>query len=202
MYKLDEYEELKRKYGSYGSWAVWRHNNESDTSVIDEHVEELHSRFIFLGLNVSQSLGSAAWVNFHGGKHARKLKYALNDTKLRGSYITDIFKDLPAPKSSDIVKILADDPSLITQNVEFFKREMADIRVTAESVFVVLGTPTSYISRYFRTYYHHNFSNLKFVNYYHYAYYALTDSTWVEGLWNELGVEARYDHIRGMYTKE
>lgn len=91
MYKRDEYEELKRKYGSYGSWAVWRHRHESDTSVIDEHVEELHPRFIFLGLNVSQSLGSAAWVNFHGGKHARKLKYALNDTKLRGSYLTDIF---------------------------------------------------------------------------------------------------------------
>ena len=93
MYTTNEYEKLSMEYGPCSSWAIWDENDQNDTSVIDESVAQLNTRYVFVGLNISKDLKKPSWSNFHGGQHDRKLMYACNnDTKLRGSYLTDIFK--------------------------------------------------------------------------------------------------------------
>jgi hypothetical protein len=66
MYSIDEYERLTLKYGPYASWAIWNHDSASDTAVIDQNFNQLHSKFILLGLNISRPLTKIFWSNFHG----------------------------------------------------------------------------------------------------------------------------------------
>lgn len=108
MYDIDEYNSLTSKYGSYASWAIWNYEQSTDTAIIDQNFDQLHSKFVLLGLNISRPLTDKPWSNFHDNTHARKIKYACNDTKLRGSYITDIFKGVVEPQSAQFTNILTD----------------------------------------------------------------------------------------------
>ena len=106
MYSTSEYTYLKEKYGGYASWAIWDYQNQRDTFVIDKNVAQLSSWYVFAALNISKELRDEPWANFRFGKHDRKLKYACNDTALRGAYLTDLFKGIPEPKAFRISSIL------------------------------------------------------------------------------------------------
>lgn len=153
-------------------------NDPKETSLIKENLEELHSRYVFLALNISAPL-TKTWSNFHGGKHDRKLVRACNRTHLRGSYITDIFKGIENPDSSALKNIPED---IIMENVHFFEQEMKDVKVNDDTIFILLGTKTSLLSNYFNKYFKKNYGNNKVINYYHYSYYGITDNNWVNGL--------------------
>ena len=120
MYNSEEYKNLASKYGPYASWAIWDYKNASDTAAIDQNFEQLHSKYVLLGLNISRSLTNT-WSNFHDNSHARKIKYACTDTKLRGSYITDIFKGIVKSRSTWFKEILTD--KIISENVIFLTRK-------------------------------------------------------------------------------
>lgn len=177
-YNKSEYSILKNKYGAYSSWAIWNDKNHKDVSVIDSCFSELNPNFIFLGLNISGLLKGDPWSNFHGGKHDRKLVYACNKTNLRGSYITDIFKDIVDANSSALKKLSNE---IIEKNARFFDEEMKDIKIMEKSVFVILGTESSIVSKYFKRYFLREYKN-KIINYCHYSYYGISDEKWVEGL--------------------
>lgn len=196
MYTIDEYNKLKVKYGVFSSWAIWDYQNESDTSVISNNFEQLHSDYVFLGLNISATLKSESWVNFHGGKHDRKLKYACNDTDLRGAYLTDLFKGLPEAKSNKLKDKLSDE--IIENNVKVFNQEMVDIKLNKISQFVVLGTENSQIAQAFNKYFKQKYSN-PVIYYYHYSFYGISDEVWVQGLWRKLGIDADYKSIFNKY---
>ncbi len=196
MYTIDEYNELKTKYGAYSSWAIWDYQKESDTSIIDKNYVELSTDYILLGLNISATLGKKLWVNFHGGKHDRKLKYACNDTKLRGSYLTDLFKGLPEAKSNKLKDKLTDE--IINENVKIFNQEMEDVKIHSKSQFIVLGTQDSQIAKVFNKYFNHKYRN-PIIYHYHYSFYGITDEIWVQGLWRKLGIDADYKSILNKY---
>ncbi len=192
MYSLEEYENLKTKYGSYASWAIWDENDQKDTSVIDRYFDQLSPRYVFVGLNISAPLRDASWSNFHAGRHDRKLKYACNDTVLRGSFLTDLFKGIPEAKSFRVNGMLTND--IIKENVSFFEQEMRDIKLKTESTLVILG---GMASRYFDDYFKHLFNN-EVIKYRHYSSYG-TDREWVEGLWNQLDIKQDFDPVIKRY---
>lgn len=176
MYSKDKYKELLMKYGDYASWAIWDDNNVRDTSIIEKNIMELHSKYVLLGLNASGNLMSK-WSNFHFVRHDRKLRFACNNTELRGSYMTDIFKGVVEPKSSFISEKLSDE--IIQENVELFNQEMKDVNVNDKTIIIVFGTPSSIIAKYFDKYFKQDYKN-RVIYCYHYSYYRLTDKAWVE----------------------
>jgi len=179
MYSRQEYDNLKRKYGGYSSWAIWDEKNPKDPSIIESSLDTLNSRYVFLGLNISKELSDTPWQNFHGGRHDRKLmKLVSRSPHLRGSYLTDLFKDFPEAKSSALKNIPED---IIKGHVHIFSKEMEDIGITDGTVFVVLGND---VSGYFKKYFQGKYKNNKIIDYYHYSYYGkgMTYQNWINGL--------------------
>ena len=190
MYNRDEYNSLTSKYGPYASWAIWNYEKESDPSVINQYFDQLHSKYVFLALNISYPLTNKPWSNFHGGRHDRKLKYACNDNKLRGSYITDIFKGVAEPKSAKFKNILTD--KIVSENVNLFNQEMGDIKITDDTKFIISVTQNSFIAKCFNDYFKQKYKN-HIIYHYHYSYYGLTDKAWVGGLWDKLNINQNFD---------
>lgn len=187
MYSTDEYKKFKFKYGSYASWAIWD-DNLSDPSIIDKNISHLHSKFVLLGLNISGPLDNKPWLNFHKGpSNVRKLKYACLDNILWGSYITDLFKDIPQKDSSELKKILTKD--LIEENVNRFNEEMRAIKISENSTFIIFGNAASY---YFNKYFRKGLKN-SVIYHYHYSHYGVSDRGWVSSLWNKLKIHQDYD---------
>lgn len=198
MYDKSEYEQLVLKYGAYSSWAVWDYKKENNLTIISQQIESLNSRYVFLALNISSPLFGDPWCNFHGGKHDRKIKYACNDTNLKGSYITDLFKGLDELHSSNVQLKLTSE--IIDKNIQDFSQEMKDIKLSVNSKFIIFGTPDSFIAKCFNQYFRQDFQN-EVIYHYHYSYYSLTDKQWVEGLWKKLGIASEFENTVVKYRK-
>lgn len=196
MYSRNEYQNLVKNYGSFASWAIWDYKNEKNPSIIAQNFDQLHSRFIFLGLNISGSLNNVDWINFHGGIHDRKLKFAANETKLRGAYITDLFKDISEAQSSKIDKLLT--KGVIDKNVQSFRKEMKAIRIVDDSHFIIFGEKAK---KYFDEFFKQHFIKNKFTYYTHYSYYGIKDKKWVEGFWDKLNLNQDYEQTISKYNK-
>ena len=85
------------------SWAIWEAPNAGDdkkTSNMsgerifkDFDTDKINTEYVFIGLNASSDADDYPWASFHKqGSNDYKLRYALNDSKYRGSYITDVIK--------------------------------------------------------------------------------------------------------------
>lgn len=194
MYTRDEYSRLKQKYGTRASWAIWSKKDQDDPLIIEEFVPKLHSKYILLGLNASGPIESIPWINFHKGpSNVRKLKYASTNNGLWGSYITDLFKDIPEKNSLKLREILTDE--LINKNVNSFYDEMKDIKIGPDSVFIVFGYPAEY---YFNKYFRSEYKN-PVIPHYHYSYYGISDLDWVTRLWKKLNILQDFNLSRKEY---
>lgn len=71
---------------------------------------------------------------------------------------------------------------------------MSDIKINADTQFVVFGTPTSLLGKCFNSYFKQDYKNA-IIYYYHYAYYTLTDKDWVLGFWNKLNIRQDFDLV-------
>ena len=195
-----QYLQLCRKYGDYSSWAIWNHEDEADPKVIESHIEELNAKHVFIAYNASRKegyIGHGPWANFRGWKHDRKLKYACNDTALRGSYLTDLFKGIEEANSGKVRDLLTDD--LVNKNVSCLLEEILDIGTTDKTVYVVLGVYHSEIGKQFRKHFLDQMGDVNVIYYTHYSNFRLTDEEWVTGLWEKLGIDASYETIRQKY---
>jgi hypothetical protein len=195
-----QYLSICRKYGDYSSWAIWNHEDEADPTIIESHIEELNAKHVFIAYNASRTegyIGHGPWANFRGWKHDRKLKFACNDTALRGSYLTDLFKGIKEVNSKNVLNYLT--PEVVNDNVSFFLEEISDIGTTKKTVYVILGVRNSEVGKQFRKYFLGHMGDVKVRYYTHYSNFSLTDKKWVTGLWKELGVKANYDTIRKKY---
>lgn len=138
MYSVNEYEMLKLKYGKYSSWAIWNYKKQGDTSVIDKNINQLHSRFVFIGLNNSQSV-KGIWGSFHRGpSNIRKIISICMNNRFEGSYMTNIFKGLIEKDSTKLEDKLTNE--IIKSNVVLFNKEMSDIKVDSNTIFILFGT--------------------------------------------------------------
>ena len=124
------YNDLKQEYGNSSSWTIWEEeddtpkSNTGNMSIFTETIyEQLNDKYVFVGLNVSSTPDNTAWKNFHSDspyQNDYKLRYALSGTKFWGSYITDIIKDCPQVKSSEVRKYLRKNPQIIDDNLADF----------------------------------------------------------------------------------
>lgn len=170
------------------SWAIWNEDNQKDTSVIETKFKELNTNYVFVGLNISRLLGSPPWSNFHGGMNDRKLMYACNDTKLRGAYVTDIFKDLPIARASEVEMYIKQNPKVLKENIDSFRKEMDDIKISKDTVVVVLGADSSLLLKCFNEHLKDKIKG-KVFNIRHYSSRG-RDEEWVNELWGrkEIGI--------------
>ena len=131
------FEYVRDRYGLFASWAVWPEpgikpkSNMEDLSIFEpprlkKTLEALHNDYVLVALNISTIEIKTPLSNFHGQNgEVYKARYALSDTPLWGSYMTDILKDFPEPDSSKVEKVIKNDPSLIIPHLNFFREEMS-----------------------------------------------------------------------------
>ena len=133
------FEEIRAKYGKVASWAIWDPDDYDDPTIIEKHVEELTTRYVFVGLNVSNEISQSDWKNFHcrhRGGSDYKLMEKYNDSPYRGAYMTDILKDWVEVDSSEIERSVKENPERLQENIELFLQELADIGAEDSEVFV------------------------------------------------------------------
>ena len=142
MLDKNTYQIMKDKYGLVSSWAIWKRagstvksNTESMEWVRDPNLlSKLNTGFVFVGLNASSTHGDQGghfyepWSNFHSGyayQNDYKLRYALQDTRYWGSYITDVIKRYSEVDSSKVTSYLKKHPEVVRDNIKEFKQELS-----------------------------------------------------------------------------
>lgn len=151
MIDIGTFEEVRRRFGHFASWAVWAgagnkpKDNIADLRVLDPKVnsrllQTLNAQFIFLGLNISRPL-DRPFGNFHDARPMAtdfKIRYALKGTCYWGSYMTDIIKDFEEKASGRVVNFLRTNRDFERENIEQLREEISVLGFTAP-VLVAFG---------------------------------------------------------------
>jgi len=140
MNKID-FDNIKKKYGGCSSWAIWSKRDKTkkektgmgDVDFFDDiDLSILKPNIVLVGLNVSgKGCLEQPFSNFHPlHKTAQdyKTRYALEDTKYWGAYMTDIIKDYEEVISSNVQKYLNNYPDFEKENIRRFETELIDIK--------------------------------------------------------------------------
>ena len=139
MFNRENYEYLRKNFGSVSSWAIWSiPENPTDKKLIndlsmfdkekiDETLKTLNNNYVLVGLNAAEhdiNNLPADWSNFHSNDISKqkdyKLRYALMNTPFWGSYITDIIKWVRLTKSEKLGNYLKNNPDIeknLTKNL-------------------------------------------------------------------------------------
>jgi|ERR1700683_1180391 len=155
MIDIQQFEYIKRKHGSYASWAVWADASEKPKSNMGDvsHFKDetvlrvLKNNVVMVGLNLSRgpvSEQSEPFVNFHDSNPRAndfKIRYAFKDSPYYGAYMTDIIKFLEEVDSKNVTKHLREHPQIVEENMMMFREEMQDLRATAP-VILAFGKDT------------------------------------------------------------
>jgi len=137
MNKYD-FDKLKSRFGYCGSWAIWSKasdtpkSNVGDLSLLNSDLNknllnEINSNIVFVALNFSRETTKEDFANFHDPRPMSqdyKIRYALQDTKLWGGYMTDIIKDYPEKSSNKMMSFLKKDKTIEKDNCKLFLEEM------------------------------------------------------------------------------
>src|ERR1022692_1287728 len=102
MINIQQFEKIKRKHGSYASWAVWAGASEKPKSSMGDvsHFKNervlnlLKNDVVMVGLNISRRV-SEPFLNFHDPNPRAndfKIRYAFKNSAYYGAYMTDIIK--------------------------------------------------------------------------------------------------------------
>ena len=177
-----EFQTLESKYGMYASWAVWNPDPtiKMDTQIITDHIQQLHTSVLMVGLNISNALPQP-WSNFHFGLHDRKLNYAFNQSPYRGAYMTDIVKGEIDANSGNIRTKIKTGEIDIAKHVAIFQTEMEDVGATRNTLFILFGNEAyTHFKKYLGTTYP-NFVMSK-----HYSYAYAPDAKIVDEIWSTL----------------
>jgi len=130
---------IKKKYGENVSWAVWEDagilpksnigniqifNPESNPGLLNI----LNNNVIMVGLNFARPQRSDdSFINFHddnGKSNDFKIRYAFRNTQFYGAYMTDVIKGLIEKSSTEVKKLLKEDPGFVKTNIEKLKEEL------------------------------------------------------------------------------
>lgn len=141
MIAKEKFELIKEKYGYVASWAVWvdadekPKSNIGDLGVFDINknphlLEQLKPEVVMVGLNFARTVEKKIFGNFHDPSpygQDYKIRYAFQNTKYYGAYMTDIIKDLVLLEAGNVVSHLKNNPEFEKQNIELFRKELADL---------------------------------------------------------------------------
>ncbi len=182
----EQFEIIRRRHGGYASWAVWRPLRPTDgpkagigdLSIFDLSANPatlslLRADVIMAGLNISNWSTDflESLRNFHSPRPSAqdfKIRYAFADTAYYGAYMTDVIKNVPMVKSTDLLDHLRTQPALVGSNIETFREEIRDLRserptilafgAAAHSLLVQSLRPTEYSALVRLTHYSHRIS--------------------------------------------
>ena len=129
---------VKEQFKLQGSWAIWGdfgsrpRDNMDDLTIfcaekLEKTIQQLHVKYVLIGLNISTPAIVKSLSNFHGKNgEVYKMRYAIAETKLWGSYMTDILKDFPEPRSNFVANYLRSDDGVRKEkeNIERFNKEI------------------------------------------------------------------------------
>jgi hypothetical protein len=126
------YKALKKTYGPWASWALWDPGDPFDPSYIEDHIDRLCTRFVFVGLNASQPLkGQPDWKNYHyrhPGSRERILSRVFSGSPYEGAYMTDILKGCPLAKTAEVLNYLKENPRFLAKNIAALAAELKALR--------------------------------------------------------------------------
>jgi hypothetical protein len=137
MIDIGTFEEVRKRFGHFASWAVWAEAGENpkssiaDLSVLNPEenphlLQTLHSNAIFLGLNISRPI-ERPLGNFHDPRPMAtdfKIRYALQGTPYWGSYMTDIIKDFEEKISGRMMNFLRTNLDFEKENIRHLREEI------------------------------------------------------------------------------
>ncbi len=135
------FDRTKQRHGLYASWADWAtptdrpKSNIGDMRVLDPDqnpslLNILRSDVIMLGLNVSGRLLPEPLRNFHDPSpmgQDYKIRYAFAGHAYYGAYMTDFIKEVQMVKSTELLRHLRANPSVVRENVERLYQECDDL---------------------------------------------------------------------------
>lgn len=151
MNKLD-FDKLKSRFGYCGSWAIWSKasdtpkSNVGDLSLLNldlnkNLLNQINPNIVFVALNFSRETTKEDFANFHDPRSMSqdyKIRYALQDSKLWGGYMTDIIKDYPEKSSNKMMSYLKKDSTIEKDNCKLFLEEM-DLLKTNNPKIIAFG---------------------------------------------------------------
>jgi hypothetical protein len=173
---------MLNNYSSVGSWAIWKKEGKTPKSNMDavdlfdikknpKLLEFLHSKSILVGLNFSRTaLNHIDFSNFHDPRPQSqdyKLRFALDQTSLKGSYMTDIFKNEIQVSSSVINFKIKKNKKLIVSHIEYLENEIQELQNPSPPLIYAFGNLAyeilnKHLSKYLYT---------KLIKLTHYAHY-------------------------------
>ena len=132
---------IRRKHGTYASWAVWAppsgapKSNMGNLDVLDERTNpsvlaELNPEVVMIGLNLSRSRPDKPFLNFHDPSPVAndfKIRFAFSGTDFWGAYMTDVIKEVVELRSRHLLDNLKLHPELVSHNMETLRGELADL---------------------------------------------------------------------------
>lgn len=142
MIDAKRFELIKRKHGSYGSWAVWADqgptpkSNMGDMKILNPRknpdlLQDLNPGVVMIGLNLSRGFPDMPFRNFHDPAPEAndfKIRYAFFRSKeYWGAYMTDVVKGHVQLNSKQVVKYLRANPDVLTTNIERLRSELHDL---------------------------------------------------------------------------
>jgi hypothetical protein len=185
MIDREAFDRIKRKHSSYASWAVWAEATGGPKSNIgnlmvlnpDQNptlLKTLRNDVVMVGLNLSRGF-PVPFDNFHDPSPEAqdyKIRYAFAGTPYYGAYMTDLIKDIVMLESSNLIRHLAANPSLVSEHVQRLLGEIEDLNCASPTV-IAFGAdahrlaakhiPSSRYSRLVRvTHYSHYISKEKY----------------------------------------
>lgn len=117
------FDSIKKNFGRYSSFAIWKKGDIDNLEIIEKEIGCLHGKVIFVAYNASGEIKD--FQNFHktrkGGRDSWLASTIGEHPFLRGSYMTDFFKDDFAKKEGG-VEVSED---IIRGNREILVREMS-----------------------------------------------------------------------------
>lgn len=102
--KKEIFDQVKKDFGSYSSFALWDENDLNNFHIIEQNVELLHGKVIFIAYNAANPIRE--FENFHhrrrGGRDTWLANSIGKDPHLKGAYMTDFFKGSIAKKVHEV----------------------------------------------------------------------------------------------------
>jgi hypothetical protein len=138
MITLTQYELIRSKHGEYASWAVWAESSGKPKSNMGDlnHFEDpeiihhLRNDVVMVALNFSRTIATTPFINFHDANPRAqdyKIRHAFKDTPYWGAYMTDVIKRHVDVVSSQVMKYLKANPTVVLKNLELLREELADL---------------------------------------------------------------------------
>jgi len=145
---------MQTNFSSVGSWALWKKEGTTPKSNMDAKdlfdinknpnlFKTLHNKSILVGLNFSRTgISDTIFSNFHDPRPQSqdyKLRFALDKTKLIGSYMTDIFKNEIEVSSLEIRKKIKKDKTKIKSHIDLLEYELRELDTNSPIIIYAFG---------------------------------------------------------------